>query len=154
MWGYTRLMKPKVMDHHEKTIVWLEGKPSIPSSVSTSCKVDWLNSVCLFFLLHPSLWGWPSSTTLLVSRWNCNYPFPASIHPRSLWRTGRKWKHEKGAFFYFPCIFHLVLCLPLSLCKTVKGLNNSLCPIWFFFPFRKVKEYSFPSFPQELWKIQ
>lgn len=126
------------------------GEPSIPSSVCTSYKVDWSNSACLFFLLHLSLRGRPGSATLLVSRWNRNYPFPASICPPSLWRTGRKWK----CFLYFPCIFHLLLCLSLSLCITEKGLNNSVCAILFFFSFGKVKENSFPIFPQEPWKIQ
>lgn len=157
MWGYARLMKPKVKEHHEKTAVRLEGKPSIPSSVCTSYKVDWSNSACLFFLLHPSLRGRPGSTTLLVSRWNRNYPFPASIRICSLGRTGRKWKRgKKSASFIFPAYFIWFFCLPLSLCKTVKGLNNSLCAIHiyiFFFSFGKVKQKNSQAFPRSVEKF-
>lgn len=148
MWRYTRLMKPKVMDHHEKTTIWLEGKPFIPSCVSTSYKVDWLNSACLFFLLHPSLWRWPNSTTLLVSRWNCNYPFPASICPRSLWRTGRKWKHEKSAFCIFSAYFiWFSVCLYLFV-KQWKGWIILFVQYRYFFLLERLKKLPSQSFPR------
>lgn len=63
---------------------------------------------------------------------------------------------KKSASFIFPAYFIWFFCLPLSLCKTVKGLNNSLCAIHiyiYFFSFGKVKQKNSQAFPRSVEKF-